>query len=102
VHDDRAITDRPTRTVIARISGRVQGVGFRDWTHRRAGRFKLCGWVRNRSDGTVEALFHGPADGVAEMLELCRQGPPLARVDHVAVASAEPPEDEDFRQLPTA
>ena len=78
VHDHRAITDAPTRTLLARIAGRVQGVGYRDWTRKRAERLGLSGWVRNRSDGTVEALFHGSAESVGAMLELCRKGPPLA------------------------
>ena len=63
------------------IRGRVQGVGYRAWTEYTALELGLEGWVRNRSDGTVEALFTGPADDVAAMLEACRQGPPGARVE---------------------
>ena len=72
---------RHQRTVRVRIEGRVQGVGFRYWTERVATGLGLAGWVRNRRDGGVEALFSGPADDVAEMLERCRDGPPSARVD---------------------
>jgi acylphosphatase len=62
------------------IRGRVQGVGYRAWTEMTALELGLEGWVRNRRDGTVEALFAGPADDVAAMLDACRQGPPGARV----------------------
>lgn len=65
------------------IRGRVQGVGFRAWTEMTAVEQNLGGWVRNRRDGSVEAVFAGPQDAVVAMLELCRQGPPGARVDAV-------------------
>jgi len=62
------------------IRGRVQGVGYRAWTEYTALEIGLEGWVRNRRDGTVEALFAGPQEEVEAMLEACRQGPPGARV----------------------
>ena len=62
------------------IRGRVQGVGYRAWTEYMALDLGLEGWVRNRRDGTVEALFAGPQQDVEAMLEACRQGPPGARV----------------------
>ena len=65
------------------IHGRVQGVGYRAWAEYTALEVGLEGWVRNRRDGTVEALFVGPADEVAAMLEACRQGPPGARVEAI-------------------
>ena len=65
------------------IRGRVQGVGYRAWVEHRAKRAGLEGWVRNRTDGSVEALFAGPAKIVAEMVALCRHGPPSARVETV-------------------
>jgi acylphosphatase len=65
------------------IRGRVQGVGYRAWVEDQALACGLEGWVRNRRDGSVEALFAGPANKVAEMVALCRHGPPSARVDHV-------------------
>ena len=71
------------RTVRVRIAGRVQGVGYRYWTERVAGELGLSGWVRNRRDGTVEAVFSGSPDDVAEMIERCRDGPPSAQVDVV-------------------
>ncbi len=74
-----------TRSVHVLISGSVQGVGYRAWTERRATALGLSGWVRNRSNGDVEAVFGGPAEAVATMLEACRQGPRGALVDRVEV-----------------
>ncbi len=71
-----------------RIRGRVQGVGYRAWVEQQANARNLEGWVRNRKDGRVEALFAGPADVVDEMIALCRRGPASARVDHVEDESA--------------
>jgi acylphosphatase len=65
------------------IRGRVQGVGFRAWTEYTALDHDLEGWVRNRRDGTVEALFAGPQEAVEAMLAACRQGPPGARVEAI-------------------
>ncbi len=65
------------------IAGRVQGIGYRAWVEHQARARHLEGWVRNRRDGGVEALFAGPADVVAEMVALCRRGPAAARVDTV-------------------
>jgi len=65
------------------IRGRVHGVGYRAWTEEMAREHGLAGWVRNRRDGSVEALFAGERDIVARMIELCRRGPPGARVTAV-------------------
>jgi len=65
------------------IRGRVQGVGYRAWVEHQAMARGLEGWVRNRRDGSVEALFAGPADVVADMVALCRRGPSSARVDAI-------------------
>ena len=62
------------------IRGRVQGVGYRAWTEATADERGVEGWVRNCRDGSVEALFAGPEEIVLTMIELCRQGPPGARV----------------------
>ena len=67
------------------ISGRVQGVFFRVETKRAADGFGVCGWVRNRRDGTVEALFEGDQDRVDAVLEWCKEGPAHARVSTVNV-----------------
>jgi len=85
------------------ITGRVQGVGYRDWAMATGQRLGLNGWVRNRADGSVEALVVGDDDAVGKMIEACRRGPALARVDAVDVE----PVDLDvlpsgFMRLPTA
>jgi acylphosphatase len=72
------------------IRGRVQGVGYRYWTRRTATARGLEGWVRNRRDGSVEAVFAGPEQAVAEMIALCRRGPAAAHVDSVEEQAAEP------------
>ena len=65
------------------IRGRVQGIGFRAWTEITALELGVEGWVRNCLDGSVEALFAGSEEVVLTMIELCRNGPPAARVDSV-------------------
>ena len=70
------------------IRGVVQKIGFRVWTERKALRLGLDGWVRNRLDGSVEVLVAGPPPAIAELIEQCRSGPPLARVDSVAIEEA--------------
>ncbi|MEH2478224.1 acylphosphatase [Nitrobacteraceae bacterium AZCC 2146] len=67
------------------IRGRVQGVGYRAWVEDTAKALGLHGWVRNRRDGSVEALFAGPVDIVEQMITLCRRGPTAARVEAVDV-----------------
>ena len=76
------------RVVIVR--GRVQGVGYRAWTEITALERGLGGWVRNRRDGSVEALLIGPNDVVAAMIEACRNGPPGARVEALDHREARP------------
>ena len=72
------------------ISGRVQGVFFRDSARREARARRLAGWVRNRPDGTVEAVFQGERAAVEALIRWCHTGPPQAAVDEVAV-TWEPP-----------
>ena len=67
------------------VSGRVQGVFYRDTCRRLADRLGVCGWVRNRSDGRVEAVIEGDRDDVGELLAWCREGPPRAIVTGVRV-----------------
>jgi acylphosphatase len=69
-----------------RAHGRVQGVFFRDSVRRDAGRRDVAGWARNCGDGTVEAVFEGPADAVEAMVELCRGGPGHAEVARLEVS----------------
>lgn len=87
-------TKNNRRTVTVRIEGRVQGVYYRAWTYEIAQSLSLDGTVRNTSDGAVEAVFSGPAETVAKMIELCEDGPEAAQVTKVTVVheggSAEP------------
>lgn len=69
----------------ARITGRVQGVGFRNFTQRRARRLDLTGWVRNKPDGSVRLEAEGPQEALDELVEAVHQGPRMASVDDVAV-----------------
>ena len=71
--------------VRVKISGEVQGVGFRYHTVEAASRFGVTGWVRNVFDGTVEALAEGEHDAVEAFVAWCREGPRMARVDDVVV-----------------
>jgi len=79
------------------VSGQVQGVFFRVQAAQRARGLGLGGWVRNRPDGRVEAVFEGTPEDVDAMVEWCRHGPPLARVDEVTVVDEEPAGDSDFK-----
>jgi acylphosphatase len=78
-------SSEPIRTVTVSIEGRVQGVYYRAWTYETATSLGLDGWVRNREDGSVEAVFSGPAEIVAEMLERCKNGPQDVQVTSVTV-----------------
>lgn len=77
------------------ISGRVQGVFFRESTRERAERLGVAGWVRNLPDGRVEAVFEGPAEEVREMIQWCREGPPHADVEDVSADYEKPRGDLD-------
>jgi acylphosphatase len=89
------------------IRGRVQGIGYRAFIEHHAIASRLEGWVRNRRDGSVEALFSGPPGIVANMVALCRRGPPSARVEAVTEEPAGTGElelrraGEGFSVLPT-
>ncbi len=67
------------------ISGRVQGVAFRWETLQAARRCQVSGWVRNLPDGRVEAVAEGPCQQVKDLIDWCRQGPPIARVDSLDI-----------------
>ena len=67
------------------IRGRVQGVGYRNYLEYQAQQLGICGWVRNRSDGSVEAVVHGPATAVEAIIECARRGPRAAQVSSVEV-----------------
>jgi acylphosphatase len=93
------MTDRVAHVL---IRGRVQGVGFRAWVHHHAELNGLTGWVRNRRDGSVEAVFAGPESELEAMMRACRQGPAGAIVSSVdMLPDAERPEGRGFEVLPT-
>ncbi len=86
-----------TKRVHVVVTGWVQGVGFRAACAREANRLRVTGWVRNRWDGSVEALFEGPAHAVEAMVRWCQHGPPAAEVTGVEVS--EPPHAEPCRSF---
>jgi acylphosphatase len=83
------------------ISGRVQRVGFRVWMVEKARDLGVSGWVRNRIDGSLEALVAGDTAAVEELLRLCRRGPRMAEVVSIEEDLADPPEHFGFRQIPS-
>jgi acylphosphatase len=89
-------------TIRLRVTGRVQGVWYRGWTVDQARRLGLSGWVRNRLDGSVEAVLSGPEAAVRTMIERCREGPPGAQVSGIAEQVESAPVARGFRQAPTA
>ncbi|HEY1412336.1 MAG TPA: acylphosphatase [Rhodopila sp.] len=78
------------------IAGRVQGVGYRAWMLHKATQLGISGWVRNRPDGSVEALIAGDVASVEELSRLCRRGPRMAEVSSIDEDLAESPEDPGF------
>jgi len=84
------------------IAGRVHGVGYRDWMVAKALALGVSGWVRNRMDGTVEALIDGDVAAVEELSRLCRRGPRLAAVSSIAEELADPPAEPGFHRAATA
>ena len=85
-----------------RIHGRVQGVFYRGWSVTNARALGLSGWVRNRSDGSVEMLVHGDEAQVEAMIARCREGPPAARVERVDVQDDDEEAPAGFEERPTA
>ena len=81
-------TNRDIRAVRVRISGRVQGVGYRAWARHTAAILGVSGWVRNCRNGDVEAVFSGPKVSIARMLDACKNGPDWAHVAEVRIVSA--------------
>jgi acylphosphatase len=90
------------RAVHVVITGRVQGVGFRAFVEREAEALRLDGWVRNRRDGTVEAVFAGQEGEIQHILMELNAGPPAAAVTDVRTGPYEGPIPEGFSSLPTA
>ncbi|HKB21410.1 MAG TPA: acylphosphatase [Methyloceanibacter sp.] len=89
------------RTITVKIEGRVQGVYYRAWTFETAQKLGLDGTVRNMSDGSVEAVFSGPAVVVADMLKRCQKGPADARVTSVTITKEGGPVPPGFNVLAT-
>ena len=92
----------PTLTLRLRITGRVQGVGYRAWAEQTAQKLGLRGWVRNLTDGSVEALAQGPEKDVKTFAAACQSGPTFARVAYVQSLPAEAFAGSGFAQAPTA
>jgi acylphosphatase len=88
-------------TMNIRIEGDVQGCGFRDFAVREANARKLKGWVRNRSDGSVEAVASGPTKEVEAFIAVCIQGPRSSHVSAVNLQPVEPPETLGFIRRPS-
>jgi acylphosphatase len=78
------------------IAGEVQGIGYRDWMVAKARELGVSGWVRNRRDGTVEALIAGEVASVEELARLCRRGPRMAQVSSISEELAEAPAEPGF------
>jgi acylphosphatase len=91
----------PIETVRLRITGQVQGVGYRFWATRTAASLGLRGWVRNRTDGSVEALVMGAPEAVAAMIEASRKGPIGAHVGDVTVTADKDDGSVGFVSRPT-
>jgi len=89
------------RSVRVRITGQVQGVGYRIWAERTAQSLGIRGWVRNRSDGSVELQATGGDEAVATLIEACRQGPRAAVVTDVRVEETEHDGAAGFSARPT-
>ena len=86
----------PTVRAHVLISGRVQGVFFRDTSRQQARLLRLAGWVRNLPDGRVEAVFQGEAAAVQQMIDWSHQGPPRALVEEVEVSWEDPQSESGF------
>ena len=92
--------DEPTALRL-RIEGFVQSVGYRHFVMEEARKLNLDGWIRNRSDGTVEALASGPTRAVEALVGACMRGPPGSTVKNVELHKAEPPEEKGFHRRPS-
>ncbi|MCB1479398.1 MAG: acylphosphatase [Tepidamorphaceae bacterium] len=89
------------RSVHVVVRGRVQGVWYRGWTNEQAMTLALDGWVRNRRDGTVEAVLIGPRQSVDTMLSKMRDGPPAAQVENVEIVAEGVSAPSGFSVMPT-
>ena len=87
--------------VTVRIQGRVQGVGYRYWVARQAGLIGIDGWVRNRRDGSVEAVFSGTDNALKKMLGACKKGPAMAQVTRIQETPYDDPVEAGFNTRET-
>ena len=89
------------KTIRLRVSGHVQGVWYRAWTQETAESLGLNGWVRNRNDGSVEALVSGEEDAVAQLIEKCWEGSTASRVDNITFEEVDDAVELGFKQEQT-
>ena len=95
------MTGEARRAVHVSVTGKVQGVGYRDFVERQARALGLAGFVRNRRDGSVEAVLVGPSPAVETMVAACRRGPPAAQVKDIRATEHAGPLPDGFTVLPT-
>lgn len=95
------MSDDEITTMRLIIVGRVQGVGFRAFAMREAQALGLKGWVRNRSDGSVEAVASGSDQAIKDFVGKCTRGPAAARVTHIDLERVDPPDEKGFVSKPT-
>ncbi|WP_417688824.1 acylphosphatase [Roseibium sp.] len=91
----------PLVSAYVTVIGRVQGVGYRAWCAREAERLGLHGWIRNRLDGSVEAIYHGRAERVEEMVRLSAKGPRWAKVEQILSTPCDAPDVAGFIRRPS-
>ena len=95
------MTETDLTSLRVHVHGFVQGVGFRDFLAMAAQHHRLDGWVRNRADGTVEALVSGATKAVEGFIAAAMKGPPGARVANVDLHNSEPPAESGFQRRPS-
>lgn len=93
--DSFGMSGQSTERISLRVTGRVQGVGFRNFTHREARRLGVKGWVRNETDGSVRVEAEGPRKELEKLHESLQQGPRTARVEDVSASWKEPTDEFD-------
>jgi acylphosphatase len=93
--------DNDLTTLRLRIEGFVQAVGYRHYAIEEAKKLGIDGWIRNRSDGTVEAVVSGPTKTVELYVQACMRGPTGSRVDNIELGPAEPLQEKGFKRRPS-
>ncbi len=92
------MSEDETTSLRLRIEGYVQAVGYRNFVIGEANKLGLNGWIRNRSNGTVEAVASGPTKAVEALVQACMRGPEGSRVENVELAKADPPTEQGFHR----